>query len=256
MAARIVALDIERAAGVAEGIWQLKQNGWLSPNQIIEPPKTICFAWKWLGEDEIHFSAEWQRGHKAMVRKAHAVLDEADYVVGWNSKNFDCRHLRSEFILHGLYPPAPHKDIDLMLTAKRNFGFLSNRMSYIAGELDCGSKLDTGGGDLWRKLRHAKGEELQQARSLMQAYNEQDVVLTEELFMLMRPWCAGLNLPLYSDTAGDDLGPFCPNCASPNIQFRGVARNTSYAYRRFQCTDCGKWGRTTESVAKTAQVPL
>ena len=256
MPARIVYLDIERQSGVADGIWELRQRNWLNPGQIIERPRTICFAWRWEGESETQFAAEWDRGgQKAMIAKAHQVLDEADFVVGWNSRNFDVKHLRTEMILHEMTPPSPHKDIDLMIQAKRAFGFLSNRMSYIAEQLGQKGKMETGGSELWKALRTAKGQELAQARQTMAEYNCRDVELTQELYMLMRPWLTGVNLPLYDDESGD-LGPHCPACSSPRIQYRGVSRNTSYSYRRFQCQECGKWGRSTQSIAKTMQVPL
>ena len=254
MTAKIAVLDIERQAGIADGIWQLKQT-WINPSQIIEPPRTICFAWKWLGEDDVHFAAEWNRGgHKAMVRKAHEVMDTADYVVGWNSKGFDSKHLRSEFILHDMHPPSPSKDIDLMLVARKNFGFLSNRMSYIAESLGAGAKLDTGGASLWGKLRNAKGEELKEARALMEKYNKQDVLLTEELYGLMLPWVTGMNLPAFN--RDDRVGPLCPNCESDNVQYRGFQVSTSRRYRRFHCQDCGRWGRETASDGSVSTVGL
>jgi len=252
---RILFLDIERQAGVAEGIWQLKQNGWLSPGQILEPPRTICVAWKWLGENNVHFAAEWRGGHKRMVRRAHRALDEATHLVGWNSAAFDHRHLRSEFLLHGLKPPSPVKDIDLMRVCKRQFGFLSNRMSYVADQLEAGAKLDTGGSDLWRRLRHAKGDDLRKARELMQRYNEQDVVLTEELWELLLPWVPGLNVGAYRAATGG--GPLCPACGSADIQYRGVARTLSRTYRRFQCNECGRWGRDAKCVGQSTEgMPL
>lgn len=255
MAARIAVLDIERQSGVADGIWELRQNGWLNPGQVVERPRTICFSYKWLGEDEVFFHAEWDRGGaKAMVKKAHAVLDSATHIVGWNSKSFDIPHLRTEMIVHGFTPPSPHKDIDLMVQAKRHFKFLSNRMNEVAKLLDDKEKVSTGGADLWRKLRTSKGEELRQARSLMETYNCFDVTLTEELYMLMRPWLSGINLPAYSAGARD--GQLCPVCESERIQYRGVAVTSTRTYRRFQCQDCGKWGRDTASVSGTGQVPL
>lgn len=253
MSPRIAVLDIERQSGVADGIWELRQHGWLNPGQVLERPRTICFAYKWLGEDEVFFHAEWDKGGaKGMVKKAHAVLNEATHIVGWNSKGFDLPHIRTELIVHGFPPPAPHKDIDLMLQAKRHFKFLSNRMNEVAKMLDQQEKLATGGGDLWRKLRNAKGQDLLEARQVMGEYNCRDVQLTEELYMLMRPWITGVNLPAYMP----DLGPACPMCTSTNIQYRGTSRNTSYSYRRFQCNDCGKWGRDTQSIAKTTVAPL
>lgn len=245
MTARIVFLDIERTWGVAEGIWQLKQS-WINPSQMIEQPRTICLAWKWEGEDRTQFAAEWQRGgHTAMVLKAHKVLDEADYVVGWNSKGFDVKHLRTEFILADLTPPSPHKDIDLMLTARKNFGFMSNRMGFIAEQLDLKGKTATGGAELWKKLREAKGSELADARDLMAGYNCRDVELTQELYYLMRPWVTGLNLPTHEE--GESVGPSCSNCNSDDVHYRGIQVATSRRYRRFQCQQCGKWGRETAS---------
>lgn len=254
MTAKIAVLDIERQAGVADGIWELRQNGWLNPGQVIERPRTICFAWKWLGDSDIQFHAEWDKGAKAMVKKAHAVLDQADYVIGWNSKRFDIPHLRTEMIAHEMQPPSPHKDIDLMLQAKRHFSFLSNRMSEVAKVLDRKGKADTGGGDLWRKLRYSKGEELWEARQVMAEYNCRDVQLTEELYTLMSPWCSGINVAAFRD--GGEVGPFCPACDSDHIQFRGVAVTSTRTYRRFQCQECGKWGRESKSMSSTDGVPL
>lgn len=253
MAARIAVLDIERQSGIADGIWELKQNGWLNPSQVVERPRTICFAYKWLGESDIHFHAEWDRGGaKGMVKKAHRVMDEADFIVGWNSKGFDIPHLRTEMIVHNLTPPSPHKDIDLMLQAKRHFKFLSNRMNEVAKMLDQKGKIATGGGDLWRRLRTSKGDDLREARQLMAEYNVRDVALTEELHTLMSPWLSGVNLAAYRDVDA----PICPVCESENIQYRGLARTATRSYRRFQCQACGKWGRDTASVAGTGQVPL
>lgn len=255
MTAKIAVLDIERQSGVVEGIWQLKQHGWLNPGQVVERPRTICFAYKWLGEEDIHFHAEWDRGGaKGMIKKAHAVMDEADFIVGWNSKGFDVKHLRTEMILHNLTPPSPHRDIDLMVQAKRHFAFMSNRMSEVAKLLDQRGKAETGGSDLWRKLRHAKGDELREAREKMADYNRRDVALTEELHTLMSPWLTGINIPVYRE--GPTLVPLCPACESDRIHYRGLARTATRSYRRFQCSDCGKWGRDTRSVASTIQVPL
>jgi len=252
-APKIAVLDIERQSAIADGIWQLKQSGWINPGQIIEPARTICFAWKWLGEPDVQFSAEWHPGgHKKMVQKAWEVLDEADYVVGWNSRGFDVKHLRTEFITNGLTPPSPHKDLDLMLVAKRNFGFMSNRLSYVAQELGAGAKLANGGSDLWRTLRVGKGAELKAAKEMMEAYNKQDVVLTEEVYQIMLPWVDGLNIPIYNGTEE----PACSNCGSENLHYRGVQIAATRSYRRFQCQGCGKWGREVKCESAVSSVAV
>lgn len=255
MAARIAVLDIERTWGVAEGIWSLRQHGWLQPHQIVEQPRTICVAWKWLGDEEPQFRAEWDRGgHYKLIETAHKILDEATHIISWNGKRFDEPHLRSDFVRYGMTPPSPHKSIDLMVTAKRQFNFLSNRMASVADELGLGGKYDHGGTGLWKKLRVEKGQALREARETMRTYNLRDIELTEELWELLKPWCPSLNLPLYNDEAG--MGPYCPACESDNVQYRGYARTSTRVYKRFQCNECGRWGRDLKSVAGTAQVPL
>jgi DNA polymerase III epsilon subunit-like protein len=54
-----------------------------------------------------------------MVRQAWEMLDEADAVVGYNSKSFDMKHLNREFVLAGYPPPPPYTDIDLMNVVKQ-----------------------------------------------------------------------------------------------------------------------------------------
>ena len=128
-------------------------------------------------------------------------------------------------------------------------------MNEVAKMLDQKGKVQTGGGDLWRRLRTSKGDDLREARQLMAEYNCRDVALTEELYGLMRPWLTGINLPTYSDN-DSAAGPFCPACDSERIHYRGFAYTTNRSYRRFQCADCGKWGRDTASIRSTTQVPL
>lgn len=244
-AARIVTLDIERIAGLAE-VWDYKPD-FIRPESFREPPRTICLAWKWLDSKEIQFSSEWTDGQEGMARKVHAILDEADYVVGWNSRRFDVKHLRTILLEHGLTPPSPHVDLDLMVNVKREFDFLYNRMAYIADVLGLEGKDKTPLG-LWSDLRSTDPGTVARAHVAMEKYNRRDVELTEELFYLLRPWLRGMNLGLFEDNSSTIR---CSNCGSENFQYRGVAGNTTYRYRRFQCNDCGKWGRDRNSFKST-----
>jgi hypothetical protein len=179
-------------------------------------------------------------------------MDEADYIIGWNNRAFDVKHLRTEFITNGFTPPSPHRDIDLMVVAKRNFGFMSNRLSYVAQELGAGSKLANSGTDLWRTLRTGKGAALAKAKAEMEAYNKQDVVLTEEVYHIMLPWVDGLNIPIYNGTEE----PACSNCGSENLHYRGVQIAATRSYRRFQCQQCGKWGREVKCESAVSSVAV
>lgn len=242
MTAKIAVLDIERIAGLAE-VWDFAPK-FIRPEQFREPPRTVCLAWKWLGEDQIHFASEWDDTHEGMVRKAHTVLDEADYIVGWNSKRFDIRHLKSHFLEYGISPPSSHVDIDLMLNLKREFEFLYNRMAYIADVLGMDGKDKTPPG-MWRDLRSDSPGVRARARAAMEKYNRRDVELTEEMYHLMLPWLKGINLNLFRDP---EDGPCCTNCGSTNYRLKGTRPSLTRLYQRIRCNDCGKWGQYSKSI--------
>ncbi|QSM01130.1 DnaQ-like DNA polymerase III subunit [Mycobacterium phage Nanosmite] len=272
MSAKILVLDIERQSALIDGVWDAKpQKSWIRPAQVVEPPRTICFAYKWIGEDKTRFEAEWMYpgeqdntsvapggGHKVMIDKAHALLDEADYVVGYNSRYFDMGHLRTSFVAYDHLrnnPPSPWVDIDLYQQLNRVAnGFFSRRLAYISEVLGLEGKEKTGGEDLWRTLRWAQGDVLRRAERKMKKYNIRDVDLTEELYYELRPWLTGLNVGLYEDDATDLVS--CPNCGSGHLQYRGQAGNRTYIYRRFQCQDCGKWGRDRNSFKSVASLGI
>lgn len=268
---KIVTLDIERQSAIVGSVWQLKQYGYIQPRQIIVPVRTICFAWKWFGEDKINFSSEWDPhndgsvcqptpykhtgllevypGHETMIKIARDVISDADFVVGWNSKRYDLGNLRSHMAEYNMNPPAPHQDIDLIKTSRSQFGFMSHTLDEVAPHFGLEGKLhhDTG---LWDKLRwlpytDPDGEDLMTLRWVMQEYNKQDVKATEQIFVKMIPWIPRLNL--YGNPEALNADAVCRKCNSHNIIFQGPRRFTTYWYHRFVCADCHSWGHTTKS---------
>lgn len=238
MGPRILVIDIETAAATVETFSLFKPM--IGISQIIEPVRVICFAAKWHGEKDIVFHAEWDSSHEDMIASAYELINEADFVVGWNSKGFDMKHLMAEFLKYGYKPPAPYRDIDLMLIARKNFRLMSNKLDWYAQQLGVGSKVQNGGMALWRELARPESDKsLAKARKLMEKYNRADVSLTDDLFKILRPWIHGVNVGLYVDSDK----PVCTNCGSENLHRRGWAYTTAGRYRRFVCNGCGRWNR-------------
>ena len=89
---RELIIDIETSPNLAY-VWGLfKQN--VALNQIEDTGEVISFAAKWRGEKKVHFASTYHDGKEGMLDSAHALLDEADVVIGYNSKGFDMKHLR------------------------------------------------------------------------------------------------------------------------------------------------------------------
>lgn len=216
-------------------------------NQIIEPTRMICVAWKF-ADGPMHFDAEWHHGGaRRMLQHIWTALDEAEQVVHFNGQSFDVPHINREFLEAGLTPPSPYRQTDLFRSIKQNFRFPSNKLAYIAQELELnGGKLKTDF-DLWaRVLRGDKA-----ARKEMESYAVRDVELLLELHSLTRPWLlAAPNAGLYGDDSGAYL---CPACGSANVTKNGFAYTGAGKFQAYVCKDCGRHSRDAK---RTNTTPL
>ena len=78
-----------------------------------------------------------------IVKKLWKLLDEADIVIAHNGEKFDIPKINSRFIIHGLNPPKPYKQIDTKKVAAKQFGFSSNKLDALAGYFGFPLKKDT-----------------------------------------------------------------------------------------------------------------
>lgn len=231
-------IDLETAPNLAT-VWGLfKQN--IGINQLIDTSYTLCWAASWLGEDSIYFDSVLQSSRRAMIKSAHKLLDEADVVVHYNGTSFDIPVLNREFLLHGLPPPSPYKQVDLLRVVRKKFRFTSNKMDFIAKQLGLEGKTKHTGHELWLKCM----EKDKEAWALMEEYNLNDVMVLEELYDRLLPWISG-----HPNRSVFDEAVVCPTCGSAHLQRRGFQITASGKYQRFQCKDCGSWSRVTKSEA-------
>ncbi len=231
---RILTIDIENRPNLAY-VWGLFDQT-VGLTQLVESAETISFAAKWYGEKQVMFYSTFHDGKQAMLQAAHDLLSEADIVVGYNSKGFDVKHLNREFILAGMEPPAPYAQVDLLLIARKQFKFTSNKLDYVAQALGLGGKTSHSGFQLW--IDCMAGDK--KAWDLMRKYNKQDVVITEKLYDKLLPWIhPHPNVNIYADMLEDN----CPNCGSDDLRAEGKAYTALGIYQRYQCRPCGKWSR-------------
>ncbi len=227
MEPRILVIDIETSP--ASGyIWKLFDVN-VSLSQLIDTSKVICFAAKWVGEKKVIFASNQEDTHKAMIKKAWDLFNEADAVIGYNSKNFDCKILNKEFILSGFPPPAPYKHIDLLHTMKNKFKFMSNKLDHVSQELGIGKKTSHQGFELWQACMNDDVN----AWKLMKKYNINDVKLTEELYNKVKGW---LKTTFNFNEHSEEM--VCPNCGSHNVKKNGTYKSPTKAYQKYVCNDC------------------
>ena len=236
-------LDIETTPHVAF-VWRLFDEN-VGLNQLIEPTRMLCVAWKFDGDEGTQFAAEWQKGgHDRMVQRIYAAVDEADAVVHYNGTTFDERHLNREFLELGLTPPSKAATIDLYRTIKTRFRFASGKLEHVAATMELREgKLKTDF-TLWRRVM--AGDKT--ARAEMEAYNREDVELLVDLYDALLPWIdKHPNAALYED----DVEMRCTRCASVNLIKDGFARTTAGIFQRYGCRDCGGRSRGAKRVGTT-----
>lgn len=230
---KLLLLDIETAPNTAY-VWGLfKEN--IPLVRLIDSGHVLCWAAKWVGQDEIIFDSLHKSGKKKMLKNVHALLEEADAVIHYYGSRFDIPTLNKEFILAGMAPPAPYKQIDLLTTARRRFKFASNKLDYVAKALGVGEKVKHAGFEMWVKCMNNDPA----AWKDMETYNVQDVVVLERVYEKLLPWIQNHpNVALYNGEADA-----CPNCGGKHLQRRGFSFTNAGKYQRFQCNDCGTWSR-------------
>lgn len=232
---KILTVDIETspAKTLTWGLWD--QNIQPTSGQLVEPSRVICLAAKAYGSKRVQFYSDFHDGHAAMIQAAHDLLSQADILIHFNGSAFDLKHLKREFVLAGMPPPAPSREVDLLKVARSQFKFMSNKLDYLARELGVGRKVKHPGFSLWVDCMAGDAK----AWALMKRYNVGDVRLTEELYDRLRPWIPGHpHLGLYS---GEPRS--CQNCGSTDLTRDGETMTPLTQYARYKCDSCGAWSR-------------
>jgi hypothetical protein len=245
---RIILWDIETSHNIV-AVFQLQNQDWIQPENILQERHIICAAWKLLNENKIESVSllddpklykEDPHDDFFVCKKLHDVLMNADAIVHHNGNKFDIKYVETRMLMHGLSPLPPIPMIDTYQVAKTRFLFNSNKLDYLGHLLEVGRKKPTTNG-LW--LRVLQGDK--SAIREMVAYNKQDVALLERVFLKLQPYIANhLNRQLFGKSG-------CPRCGSLKVQSRGVHRAVTRVYNRFQCQKCGGWFRSLKNIENT-----
>jgi predicted RNA-binding Zn-ribbon protein involved in translation (DUF1610 family) len=241
---KVLILDIETSPHLAF-VWKFfKEN--ISAKQVKENGYLLSFAAKWLEEDEIFYEENRKDNDRVLIKNLCILLDEADIVVAHNGAKFDLPKILGQALVHQLPPPSPVKIIDTCLIARKEFGFPSNSLEYLCNILNLKNKKTAHskfpGFTLWSEC--LKGNE--EAWAEMKSYNIIDILALEELYLRLRPYTTNHpNLAVYAENVEEVL---CPKCGSTHIQWRGYAYTSTGKYHRYQCSDCGGWGRSRYTI--------
>lgn len=235
---KILLFDIENAPLVTWS-WGIHEDPSHSTKFVKDDWYIMCWSAKWLDDKNVitcalpDFEYNYKKPcDKEILKKLWNLLDEADVVIAHNGFKFDRRKANARFLIHGMTPPSPYKMIDTLRVARSNFMFTSNKLGDLGNYLGVGSKVDTGGFDLWIDCMAGK----KRAWDKMVRYCKNDVILLEKVYKKLRPYIS--NHPNMSMALN---GFKCKHCGSTRFK---VARTRTQSFglsKHILCYDCGKY---------------
>ena len=239
----ILVFDIENAPLEAY-VWNTQVwNARISPSQLIQDWNMISWSAKWLNDSKIMNACltpkeSKDRDDERVVKKLWKLFDKASIVVAHNGRKFDVPMANTRFIKYGMKPPSPFKIVDTLRMARGSFNITYNKLDYLGEFLGLGRKLPTEF-DLW--VRCLNGE--RKALKEMQTYNDQDVILLEEVYHKLKSW--GKSHPNYN--VYHNTKDCCSTCGSKNLKRKGEYVTMVNSFDTFQCRDCGSFSRVSKN---------
>lgn len=241
---KILVYDIERMKGSASvEFWSLSdfKNRRIHADDVTAWPRTICVAWRFLGDKGTQFASEWDDGQRGMHKRIWDAFNEADITVGHNSKAFDEKHLNTGWRDLGMTPPSPSTPIDTLSAARARFGDESKTLDALCHRIGLTGKTDRFDVEVARAA--CAGDKAAQRK--IRAYNSGDIDATEALYVTLLPWIKAHRH--IAPNAGTDKN-LCPRCASDKIKRNGTWTVYVNTYAAYTCRDCGGHWKTTFEV--------
>ena len=251
MAPRIVLFDIETIPNLLEALKVWPQLSDFEGRTLKADITTvICFGWMRLGDKKAKVETAWGlsggvsrwgdvNDDYLLIKRAHAILVDADIIVTHNGKRFDLGFINTRILYWRVkkkdksltvLPPIPH--IDTCQIARSKMYLFSNRLSRLGGFFGVGEKIDTGGWDLWVDVWHKKAK----AMRLMAKYCKGDVELLARIFTEVKGISKDIpNMNLFSSR------PVCPRCGHNALRKDRLRTLKSKIVQTYSCRVCGSW---------------
>lgn len=248
---RILILDVERCSGITQqNFWDRGdlKNRYIHHESVIREPRTTIVCAKWYDSPDVMRFAEWDKGGRGkFLKDVHALMAEADIIVGHNLDGADVPWLKGDFYLPrighkhrpNLPPLPPFKTIDTLKILRREFKSGAPFKSLAAFNQIVGIPSKTDAYDREAMERAVAGSVEDQIRET--DYCEGDVVATQWTYDFLRPHIK--NHPaLFVD--GQDKLTVCNRCGNPtkDVVKRYVANVLTYSMRRCS-VGCGGYSR-------------
>jgi Mycobacterium phage DNA polymerase exonuclease subunit len=203
----------------------------------------IVFGYKWAHEKQAHSLVLDEKdlknfSDKKLLIEASKLFNEADLIVGHFASVFDIRFIQGRLLINKLPPIYRAKLRDTCMIARSAANFSSNRLKHLANILSLRhKKTENNWPTAWFKAMQGDVKALKG----LSIYCRNDVLALEELYYRLRPFDSYPRVVLNRNN--------CGACGSV-VAYRGFTFVEQKKYRRYVCTNCGRWGRNDKPEKK------
>ena len=239
---KIMIYDIETSRIRADIWWSGKQ--FINANQIVEDPKIITVAWKWLGSDTVEHLT-WDKNHcdKSLMKAFLKEYNSADMVVGQNNDRFDNRWVNARAMKHDLFVNVQVRTFDIMKEAKRLFRLPGYSMKYLTKYANVTHKQGNEGLPMWNMIQYGTKEQQIEYLEKMVDYNVGDIISTEDMYLRFRKY---FGHKVHFGVLNGEENYSCPNCGGMNISlFKRTTTPAGTIQALMTCDDDGVQFRLT-----------
>jgi uncharacterized protein YprB with RNaseH-like and TPR domain len=198
----------------------------------------LAVGYKWWGKPRVYVPSimdypKWEKdvtNDSRLVRDFLATYTEADVVVSYFGKGFDCKFLNArlgEYRL-GFLPNTPH--VDLYFTVKANLALSRKSLQNVGYHLGLNTEKTPVEGKIWKQAQVGNRKAIKYVVDHCRA----DVLILEEAYSVLRPL-----VRQHPRVRG--MEP-CRVCGSLDLQYRGRATTIHAGPRvRVFCKNCSAW---------------
>lgn len=239
---KLLVWDLEITPSIVATFGRFNQN--IGHNNVIrEGGAIVSAAWKYAGESKIYSSVmtpeeALKDDDSRIICQLYEAFEISDASIAHNA-GFDMGVFRARLALHGMPMHKRVKVIDTYRISKQ-MRFNSRKLDSLADYFNAGRKVTHEGIQLWIRCMNGDVEALEE----MRVYNEQDIVLLEEVYNCIKAYD---NKPINLGQYYNDNEYHCPACGSTDVVSTGNLVYTEVsAFDEMQCNACGYRSRKRE----------
>ncbi len=250
---KLLVYDIECTGilGYSYGMWET------NIHKVVEQPILLSFSYAWYkpGQKSVikcRTLADMEsydtnpKDDQLLVEELWELLNQCEVTIAHNGRAFDDKVANMFFLKHDLKPPVPHQQFDTKIMAKQIARFPSNSLNNLGQFFNIGKKTETTHADLWWDSING-GEDGRKAMKKLKIYNDNDIILTIQLYEILKPWYkTNVNLARLAN-----LELACPSCLKADYHQEGTRATKTGRYQRFQCNNCFHWFSDRTAISET-----